>query len=916
MCISSHHALVPTADWSLQAFPVVYVLPLPIATYVPYAFQCMQTISYATDSLDTNVDPETERSITQANCDYDRFANEYLATMPPFSDESFPYVCPPGFFGNTTNVADQKTQSCSGPCRTSPSYNPRALLHKALHTQPIASWTLTERTNPDLAAGGHFCPHKSNGQGCIHPKPCPRGTYSPSPGLSEQNECLDCPPGHWCGEATVMPTVCAAGLIGASRNNHNASCDGPCPLGYYCLEGATNGHVCPPGTFGAQTGLSSKDNCTKCPHGQWCHTGVATNCSIGFYSPGGINSTALHSCKQCPPKSTTHSMGMSRPEDCVCQQNYYSKTQNAEGEVDCEPLPEGTNTAGIGTTVGSLTINKGYWRANRYSKIKPCPYPTTCAGGVAPPGDYNASSGAVCVKESGTCGAFCRLCCDADAYFDHFKHRCRLCGTRETLALSILGGVVVLLILTVVAWRSSALPALVRKKWWWRRVALFVHSTGLRTKIKILISNYQVITQLGSVYVVKYPGSYLSLLAKFQFISNSAIFTDIPGLNPACMGLRSLWSRLWFSSLTPLGIIVAALGISRASAGSILPAVPFCLAWSFLALPFVSSLGFRVLAPCDCFSDLGTPQSSVDVITAASSQRPDPLAPIGSIEHILGLRTATASNVTCFNREDYSVLCDGEEYESVLAAAIFAVAVYAVALPLLYLGVLLMCRRALLIGPPTKFSNALKFLHADYMPHTYLWELVEIFRKLTLTGFFAVVWTGTVLQLFAGLLAAILFFALQVSAQPYRQPTSNYLGIVMAASITFTFLFTVVMQTLLGIDDGRMMTPQAETFIVIALCTAALSVLVGMGVVVLAQTAAERRKLVLFWDIDSEAVQAPKLPLKKRFHAFISHRSMALRNPPSRGTLSWPSLSYMLSLTLRRPPCRTAGHLRRLTHAR
>lgn len=129
-------------------------------------------------------------------------------------------------------------------------------------------------------------------------------------------------------------------------------------------------------------------------------------------------------------------------------------------------------------------------------------------------------------------------------------------------------------------------------------------------------------------------------------------------------------------------------------------------------------------------------------------------------------------------------------------------------------------------------------------------------------------WTGSVLQLFAALLMAILFFALQVAAQPYRQISSNYLGIVMAGSLTFVFLLTLGLQTLKLLDQ---MTPDRELFIVIMLYVGALAVMIGTFVALLASAAADRGKHTLFWDSDGTIVNAPKLPSKKKYHTFVSH---------------------------------------------
>lgn len=71
-----------------------------------------------------------------------------------------------------------------------------------------------------------------------------------------------------------------------------------------------------------------------------------------------------------------------------------------------------------------------------------------------------------------------------------------------------------------------------------------------------------------------------------------------------------------------------------------------------------------------------------------------------------------------------------EEYARVRTAAWFAVMFYACLIPLSYYLLLRRCRHALIVGPPSRLSVAIKFLHDEYSPHNYLWELVEILRKV------------------------------------------------------------------------------------------------------------------------------------------------------------------------------------------
>ena len=64
-------------------------------------------------------------------------------------------------------------------------------------------------TGNDVCPVGYFCP---NGTG--YPLPCPVGTYSEVEELTQEEDCLPCPPGRWCNTTAydhATGPLCAAG---------------------------------------------------------------------------------------------------------------------------------------------------------------------------------------------------------------------------------------------------------------------------------------------------------------------------------------------------------------------------------------------------------------------------------------------------------------------------------------------------------------------------------------------------------------------------------------------------------------------------------------------------------------------------------------------------------------------------------
>ena len=98
---------------------------------------------------------------------------------------------------------------------------------------------------------GHFC---AAGLVNLEDGRCPQGTFSNHTGLANVSQCLECPPGMFCGD------------IGLARPS------GPCHAGYYCVAGAADaiGARCdareaPPYTLNPATFTLHPEPCTLHP---------------------------------------------------------------------------------------------------------------------------------------------------------------------------------------------------------------------------------------------------------------------------------------------------------------------------------------------------------------------------------------------------------------------------------------------------------------------------------------------------------------------------------------------------------------------------------------------------------------------------------------------------------------------------
>ena len=197
------------------------------------------------------------------------------------------------------------------------------------------------------------------------------------------------------------------------------------------------------------------------------------------------------------------------------------------------------------------------------------------------------------------------------------------------------------------------------------------------------------------------PESVAELLNFFDSLNLSIdAFNGIIGLELQCLSLGSFFNQLLLLLLLPcvLGLLILACSMAvevftkRETASlqaGVIRSLPYLLYLLFFAFPLVSSLAFQAF-DCEEFDD--------------------------------GTR---------FLRADYSLQCNGDdaEYHRVVSLAWVAIGLYPVCVPLLYLMLLLSARKAILTEQPTDFSRSLTFLHQDYAPSMFWWEMVEISKK-------------------------------------------------------------------------------------------------------------------------------------------------------------------------------------------
>ena len=239
---------------------------------------------------------------------------------------------------------------------------------------------------------GHYCPEGSGSA-----SPCPLGTFNPSRGSYDPEDCQFCTHGHYCNSsgAAAIAGDCEAGyyckLNVTTPRPLNGVYVAPsgdefggdiCPTGAWCPEGTTQPIKCEPGTYNDDVGATS--NCTECPRGFYCTRGTsfysAFPCPSGYYCPEGTEYAT-----QFP-----------------CGPGTYNSLEGQSSEDACVPCDPGSYCSGQANSVPDGLCAEGFF----------------CRGGarVPAPADGNVTGGACDLGQLCPAGSAAPLLCPGGFY--------------------------------------------------------------------------------------------------------------------------------------------------------------------------------------------------------------------------------------------------------------------------------------------------------------------------------------------------------------------------------------------------------------------------------------------------------------------------------------------------------------------
>ena len=133
-----------------------------------------------------------------------------------------------------------------------------------------------------------------------------------------------------------------------------------------------------------------------------------------------------------------------------------------------------------------------------------------------------------------------------------------------------------------------------------------------------------------------------------------------------------------------------------------------------------------------------------------------------------------------FLQKDPSIQCDTSEHEALQALAAALVLLWPVGMVGLFVGVLAFNRQELREGEAHSTSaQAARFLTSGFKGNFFYWELVELMRRLLVSGWVTLIpYDKMFFRSTFVLLISFLLFGLTALAHPWAKPEDNMLALV------------------------------------------------------------------------------------------------------------------------------------------
>ena len=708
-----------------------YIAPAPLGHYLSAPFQCQQLWC---------VLARGRMPCPLQRCDYQRHEDRNVSqAVQGDLPTPYPPTCAIGHYGNSTQIHDQSSSSCSGRC-------PRS----------------------------HYC----GSDGTIKPTPCPTGQFTLTTGVTSHTSCNSCPNGHYLH---VVPN----GAAPCERCPDNSTTDSTTTQGGSGISSCIckQYYWAPWLAAKNDTGSGSPrlaiegSKCDPCPDGGDCSslgtTAESLNITKGFWRPAVFSQP-----QKCPYPQTcaggrvtvsaydenSHATcdPLRRVRGAFCTQCIHPEEVFHHSSETCGPAVTSVVVFVLASVAAIVALAGCVGHSGKDIAI--CPGTESTQQGRTilwlKAGlrqlVRSAKSSVTSIK---ICISFYQIVTQARAIPRHPKHlahpphspaRLRP-GSRVTVECLVccqMGSVyrtstpppydeLLAMIDSLINW----VPYLDLRAWlgW---------SNGLKPRLLL---------------VAVLPPISLAIIGLCQWIRQSILLRRRPKSTSPCKMLRK-------------ALMLALIDV-----------MPWVVFVAFFVMIPISSFAFLSVRECDCFllneTVSGAPIETLCFSPMDYSLRCPPRYGSGDFRRRLGQLYDTGRIV---NDDGH----DEELFLSTMRIAWATISFYAGVVPLTF-GVLLWAsRRSEVDGVQTRLSRALSFLYDEYRDGYYCWELLVTAQKLCLVGVLSLSYfsPGHPLQLLCALVISLLYQMLVGWCHPFRKPGLNLLAVFSAASLQFIFI--------------------------------------------------------------------------------------------------------------------------------
>ena len=674
---------------------------------------------------------------------------------------------------------------------------------------------------------------------------CSTGQVAKSPGSTT---CEPCANGKVAD--TETNSTCIGCLPGEYLNSNTKTCD-QCPAGYHCPKETPVPLECKPGTY-ATLGASECTNCDLGKYGEGKVRSSCAQCAPGKYQDGKgetsckkcplntfsekSENTALAECKKCEdlvPNTITVEEGCVAMSSCVCDKQYYRNPTS----LTCSSCPNGGACDQPNMTELSLDTRKGYWRYDASdSSFHECLYMWHCVGTVG--GNYTvADSGSNAQCAPGHTGALCGAC---KAGFKMIRLSCTTCdvdssttGGMIALNVVVLAGILAYLLKLAKkaneANKSPGSEKAVDSSQSAQAAADGVYMTTLNSKsqidamgnesslsdgqpgdadnldensmsaagdgiymtgrsmsgssssgraaaqtepppnvsdtIKILVSYLQVFSSFNTTMGIPWPDNFSGMIDVSQFINVDflSVFSNMDTPSFQVCGFVVPYFEQFITHMLIFPCIVAMAYLATGLALLIRPSgkatykrgrMKVLFTVMFLLYPSIGSKIFRLFK---CVS--------------------------------VGDRR--------FLEADMNIECGVEHHVTYVGVAVFFIFLYVIGIPLFTLFMLRSNREHLHDMASHKheeIKDELGSLYCQYEEEFWYWELIEMFRKIILTGAIIAIGNGKSIQIIIALLVQFLYILSINRFAPFKEDRDDFVQFIASVQLFFTLLAGLIIK--------------------------------------------------------------------------------------------------------------------------